>query len=210
MASVDIVDGYVDAATLKIHASKTLEVLEADESLHRPPELLVDNICSGRKQHENEIAEQIRLCKVYARRVKGLEDSVGVVSVDGRDVDSGEPLHDHTCEALKVKRFVVRTEKLDVASKEPVCLPDTILAASVSTALYARVERRPVGLSRDEPEPGLAVLKFVDEIELVISLDCSVVVPRGRVANRGEDQHQGGQPLLAVNDEVRRDATPGV
>ena len=73
-------------------------------------------------------------------------------------------------------------------------------------ARHAGEERRPVRLCRNEPEPCLPLLELIDQVQLVVALDRPLVGLCGCIADRGQDQHQRGQPLLPVHDQV--DATP--
>ena len=79
-----------------------------------------------------------------------------------------------------------------------------ILAARTGSSRDASEKRRPVGLCRNEPEPPLSLLKFVDQVQLVVPLHRPLVRLRRRITDRGQDQHQSRQPLLPVHDQVGR------
>ena len=132
-----------------------------------------------------------------------------VVSLPGRDVDNRQALDDHGRQPVKVKRFLIGTEQLDMAAEEAVRLTDRILAARRGVPGDASGERRPVCLRREEPEARLPRLELVDQVQLVVALDCLRVRLRRRIADSGQDQHEGSQPLLPIHDQVRRDITCG-
>jgi hypothetical protein len=194
---------------LQIDAGEPLQVVEADQPFHRPPDLLVDLARLGREEHEDQVAQQVCLGEVHAGRVQRLEDPVRVVSLPGCDVDNRQALDDHGRQHVKVKAFLIGTGQLDMAAEEAVCLTDRILAAGRGVPGDASGERWPVRLRREEPEARLSRLELVDQVQLVVTLDCLRVGLRGRIADGGQDHHEGNQPLLPIHDQVRRDITCG-
>jgi hypothetical protein len=66
-----------------------------------------------------------------------------------------------------------------------------------------------VGLSRHQPQPALALLELVDQVQLVVALDRLGIRLRRRIANRAQNQHQGRQPLLPVDDQIGGDPARG-
>ena len=209
VAPEDVVDRHIHATALQVDAGEPFQVLEADQPFHRPPDPVVDPSRPGWEEHEDQVAQQVRLSEVDAGRVERLEDPVRVVSRPGRDIDNRQALDDHGRQQLKVKLFLVGTRKLDMAAEEAVCLADRILAARRGVSGDARGERRPVRLRREKPEARLRRLELIDQVQLVVALDCPRVRLRSRIADSGQDQHEGSQPLLPIHDQVRRDITCG-
>ena len=61
----------------------------------------------------------------------------------------------------------------------------------------------PVSLGGNKPETDFPLLELVDQVQLVIPLDRLRVSAGGRIPDRGQQQHQRGQPLLAIHDQIR-------
>jgi hypothetical protein len=201
VAPEHVVYRHVDPAALQIDAGEPFQIVEADQSLHRPPDLVVDPSRPGREEHEDQVAQQVGLSEIDARRVQRLEDAVGVVSLPGGDIDNRQPFHHNCRQPVQIQRLIVGTEQLDVASEKAVCLTDQIRPPDPGAASDAGEERRPVGLRGNQPEVRIPLLELVDQVQLVVTLNRLRVRLRCRVADRGQQQHQRRQPLLPVNNQ---------
>ncbi len=157
------------------------------------------------QQHEDQVAQQVRLGEVDAGRVQRLEDAVRVVPRACRDIDNREPLHHDPGQAVHVERLRIGPRQLHLAAEEPVRLADRVLAAGIGAARDTGEERRAVRLGRQQPETRVAVLELVDQVQLVVPLDRQRVRRRRGATNRAQHQHQRRQPLLPVHDQVGRD-----
>lgn len=97
VAPEDIVNRDVGTAPLQVDSGEPFEVVEADEPLHRPPDLVVHLRRPGWQEHEDQVAQQVGLGEVDAGRVQRLEDAVRVVALARGDVDDCQPLdHDRS------------------------------------------------------------------------------------------------------------------
>jgi hypothetical protein len=86
-------------------------------------------------------------------------------------VDDSEPFDDGRRQPVKVEAFLVWAEQLDMASDEAICLPNRVLTGCTTPTRDASRERVAIGLSRHQPEPTLAILELVDQVQLVVALD---------------------------------------
>ncbi len=55
----------------------------------------------------------------------------------------------------------------------------------------------------NKPEPAFPLLELVDQVQLVIPLDRARICAGGGIPDRGQQQHQRSQPLLAIHDQIR-------
>lgn len=93
-----------------------------------------------------------------------------------------------------------------MAPEEAIGLADRVLAAHAGAAYNASKKRWPVVLCRDEAVLRFTLLELVDQVQLVVALDRPRVCLGLGIADCTQDQHQGGQSLLPIHDQIGRHA----